>query len=220
VHSARLRKRFRRHLSEWILIGVDDVTPWRKDPPDLKRLAGQIRPRSGEAHKSAWAHCPDNSRCHPHGLLRPAVLLGHRVHGAQKLARAVLRLAPRLTSRRLQALCLLLHRAGKQPMWAADIVFCLSINRGVLDPDAVAETAEQHIIQAYDATHRELTYSTENARNAAITTIFRGQHHAFRALDYTFDELRPLMTQLYEAGLLRPDFSAVARRLLTEAAGA
>jgi len=127
-----------------------------------------------------------------------------------------LRLAPRLISRQLQALCMILQRARKSPKAPADIVYCLSLSRAALDPAAVVDTAEEHIVAVYDSSHRELTYATDEHRQEALRRVFAAQHRAFRILDYTFAELRPLLLELYESRLLRPDFMAVADRLLAE----
>jgi hypothetical protein len=207
-------------LNEWILIGVDKATPWRQQQPDLGKLAGKghLAPRQTEERRSAWAHSPLNYPLHPHALLHAAGSITTRVPGASSLAQWVLRRVPSLVSRQLQALCVMLHKARSNRS-SPDLVSFVSINRKTLEAGDVVDVPDSHIISAYDSTHRELTYSTPEARKAAAAKLIAGKHRAHKVFEYTFDELRPLLSRVHRAQLLKPEFVATAEQLLRETAG-
>lgn len=203
-------------MDEWVVIGISTLAPWRGKVLDITKCASQIAPRKGEERKSAWAHCSDRLPVHPHAIITAAGAITRRMDVAQSLAQWVLRRAPGIVSRKLQALCMMLLRASKDEKWPADIVSCVSVNRSALGPQAIIDVPDSHIIAAFDSTHRELTYASIEERKAAVTILEAGRHRAFRGFDYTIAELRPLMIKLHKARLLKPQYAATAERLLAE----
>lgn len=199
-----------------MLIGVQGLATWRAAKLDIKKMASHLAPRNAGEQKSAWAHTADRFIFNPQAVLMAASAVSSRIATAQSSVLWVLERAPRLVSRQLQALCLMLLRAHKTPHWPADFVEVVSLNRGALEAAAVVDVPDRHIMSPYDSTHRELTYKTIEERMAAVNALVAKKHRAYRTFEYTFDQLRPLMTMLHNANLLRPEYAATAKRLLAE----
>lgn len=206
-------------MSEWFLIGIPKIGSWRNTSPDRGQCAKDLKPRNDEETKSAWAHGV-NEALTPRLPLYAMAWAGRRGRLVGVAVCEMLRRVRPMATMELHALALLLLRKKNSEGAALSRVWVLSLNRAKLDPRLVDEDPNEHVVSAYDWTHRGLATKDDAVRAKATDLVIEaGYHRAFEVHDYTLDELKPLLKQLVSGNLLRDEYIPIARDILGQDGG-
>ncbi|WP_437732186.1 hypothetical protein [Sorangium sp. So ce1335] len=201
-------------MEEWLAIRIGGRGSWI-DKPDYLKCASDLKPREKEDKKSAWAYVVDKP-ISPMVAMRLAFRVGSMGRSLGNVASALLsKLSPDATLE-LQAIALLLFlMMGSRSASPPGQVWILSFKRTQVDPKLVANEDAQHIVPAYDHTHRGLDTANVQVRQALARKLIEGRYrHAYDVRDFTLDELKPLLKQLLLSNLIRDEHVENAKLML------
>lgn len=210
-------------MDEWLAIRIGKVGKWLDLKPDEVQCAKDLKPRAGEDKKSAWAygHQEETIVNWPQVFLRAAIVVAGRLPRGETLAQRGLLLGRPQAICTLQAVAMLLHAQTAQMAQTARAsvseVCVLSIKRAVIDPTKIEEDSNEHIIPAYDPTHRSLDTKADQDAKAIIKAVSGGDFPRVRTVrTYSVDELKPLLGELLQADLIRARYVPAARAILAD----
>jgi hypothetical protein len=76
---------------------------------------------------------------------------------------------------------------------------------------------QEHVVEAFDATHRGLMLKDDVLRSRVTRAVLEiGVDDGFEVVDYTFDQVKELLSMLVRAGLVRDKYRDAALALLAE----
>jgi hypothetical protein len=207
-------------VREWLVVRTEKAAHWRTEKPDASACVKDITPRKNrdEKTKSAWACHAEGAYFSSHAQINAALAIAKRGELLSQSIRSVLIRLPPVVPVEIQAVSLLVIHAASNP----DQSPLSSIHLLVIDRDklglAVYPEADEHIVEAYDRTHSGIDSSDRIASIDAVQKLVRGTRHGmepnYRVETYTRDELRPLLSELLEARLLRTKFHETAKRIV------